>query len=113
MALLKLDSQKLQDSIGNLKSAVNTDMLESMQNVANILQNTGDSNDQIDQALENCKKFQTQYNTTLAGVDGYIGELGKVYDISEFMAKKATIGTVNSRDTGFSVKQTDTSKFRI
>lgn len=113
MALLKLDAEKFQESVGNLKASTNVEVLECMQQVANVLQNTGDSNKQIEDALENCKKFQSQYNVTLEGINGFIGELGKVYDIAVFMDKKADIGAVSGRDTGFSVKQTDTSKFHI
>ena len=113
MALVKLDAEKLQNSVGVLKTTVNTEMLEDMIKVASTLQNTGDTNKQVEQQLENCKKFQAQYITTLKGVNDYIGELGKVYDIAEFMDKKANVGDVSSRDTGFNTNKVDNSKFRM
>lgn len=113
MALMKLDAGKFQESIGSIKQVVNTEILETMQLVAQALQNTGDTNKIVDDQLENCKKFQTHYNTTLDGVKSFMGELGKVYDIAEFMDKKANIGEVKSRDTGFGVNAIATDKFKI
>ena len=113
MALMKLDSQKFQDSIGEIRQVVNSDILDLMSGVATTLQNTGDDNQLVAQQLENCKKFQGSYNVFLEGTKGFLGELEKCYDISEYISKKADIGGVQSRDTGFANKQIDGSKFRI
>lgn len=113
MALMKLNAGKFQESIGAIKQVVNTEILEVMQSVAQALQNTGDTNRIVTDQLDNCKKFQTHYNTTLEGVEAFMGELGKVYDIAEFMDKKANIGEVKSRNTGFGVNAIATDKFKI
>lgn len=113
MALMKLDSQKFQDSIGEIRQVVNSDILDLMSGVATTLQNTGDDNQLVNQQLENCKKFQSSYNVFLEGTKGFLGELEKCYDISEYISKKADIGGVQSRDTGFTNKQIESKKFRI
>lgn len=111
--LLKLDSEKFNNSIGALKNATNAQIVEQMAKVAQTLKNTGDSNPLVEQALGACKKFQTQYNTTLAGIDGFIKETRKMYDIAEHMEKRASVGEVSSRDTGFENNQVDSSSVLI
>lgn len=111
--LLKLDSEKFNNSIGALKAASNDQIVESMTRVAQTLKNTGDSNPLVEQALEACKKFQNQYNVTLAGIDGFIKETRKMYDIAEHMEKRANVGEVSSRDTAFDNQQIDSSSVLI
>lgn len=110
MAKLNLDSEKFENSIGELKKAANENVIANMTAVAAALRNTDDSNPLIGQSLENCKKFQFQYNVCLEGIESFIGEMDKVYEISEYMQKKANVGTVSGRDTGFSTEKIDTGK---
>ena len=99
--LLKLNKEVFDSSIGALKASTNEAVVEEMTRVATILKNTGDNNPLVEQALEACKKFQTQYNVTLADVDGFIQESRNMYDITEYLEKSATVGEVSNRETGF------------
>lgn len=99
--MIKLEKEVFDNSIGALKASTNEAVVGEMTRVANILKNTGDSNPLVEQALEACKKFQTQYNVTLSGVDGFIRESRNMYDITEYLEKSATVGEVSNRETGF------------
>lgn len=111
--LLKLDSEKLESSIGVLQDTFNTQVLEAMTEVASVLKNTGDTNPQVEQCIEACKVFQAQYNTQLDSVNDFIKETEKVYDISEYMSKRAHVGEVSARDTGFKVTSVDPDSVMI
>lgn len=111
--LVKLEKEKLENSIGVLSKSFNEDVLEKVGHVAGVLKNIGDSNPLVEQTMVACKKFQGQYNTTLEGVSSFLEETAKVFDIAEFMEKRATVGEVGSRDTGFSTEKINPDKVMV
>lgn len=107
--MLKLDAQKFEETIGQLKKGFNQDVLESVGKVAAVLKDDIGENPIIAQTVDQCKKFQASYNVALEGVDKVIGEFGKVFDITEYLEKRATVGELSSRDTSFSTSNIDPS----
>lgn len=107
--MLKLDAQKFDETIGQLKKGFNHDVLESVGKVAAILKDDVGENPVIDQTIEQCKKFQASYNVALECVDKVIREFGKVYDITEYLEKRVSVGEISSRDTSFATSDIDPS----
>lgn len=107
--LLKLDSEKLDATIGAVKRMANSEPIEAIAAFAGALVNSGDDNELIRQGIEAGKKFQGQFNElTETGVDKITAEIGKVYDISEYL-KRLNVGEISNRDASVTISTIDPS----
>lgn len=95
--MLKLDEARLDESIGEIKRSLNSEVLGTMENVASVIMPEQGTNNLVDQTIDNCKKFQNQFNQATEGFSRFIGEIGKVIDIADFL-KKFEMNDVQNRD---------------
>lgn len=95
---IQLNEERLNESIGIVKSCMNSSVLDSMQNLSAAIMPEEGTNPLVDQVIEDCRKFQSQFNETTAGLRDFIAEMGKVLDIKEYL-DKLSIQSVSNRDT--------------
>ncbi|MFQ9150767.1 MAG: hypothetical protein ACLR6B_03735 [Blautia sp.] len=65
------------------------------------------TNDLVDQALDDCLKFQNQFNETTQVLRNAITETGKLVEIDEYL-KKLNISNVATRSTSAATGSIDT-----
>jgi hypothetical protein len=107
--LIKLDTQLLLDSIGILEREANGQVLEKVTPLAALLGNTGDANRITEEYRGECVNFQKDYNVLKDSIDDLVKDIGQVVDLSEYHAKKATVGQVSREDLSFDAGKIDTS----
>jgi hypothetical protein len=107
MGTIKLDSGKIEQSIGLLHKQVNQEVLDRVKALAVVLKDSGDDNEQVKEMLEVAGKFQSQYNEFIDSVDGFVKDAEQVFDLSEYMAKRATVGDISKRDLSFQNNKID------
>ena len=95
---IQLNEERLTESVGIVKGCMNSNVLDVMQNLSAAIMPEAGTNQLVDQAIEDCRKFQNQFNETTKGLRDFITEMGKVLDIKEYL-DKLSIGTVSNRDT--------------
>lgn len=95
MAMLNLDQEKLESSLGIITKSFSNDFIESTVGLGQTLGNAED-NQLNQQALENWKKVQAIYNEVVPVVTGYMEETKKVYDVAEYLDKKFDAGQVSN-----------------
>lgn len=100
---MELNQVTLESTIGEIKKRFNDDTLAAFEGLAVALKGeaANGGNALVDQALEQCKKVQTMYNTCLNSVNGFFKDCNEVAIIAEYLEKKADIGAVKSHDTSF------------
>jgi hypothetical protein len=108
-SLIKLDTQRLQDSIGLLLDSTNSEILEAFGVLGDVLKNTGDNNKITQDLLDNCRNFQEAYNEYVECTKGSLKDLEAVVDLSEFHAKRASVGEVEKADLSFKTSGIDVS----
>lgn len=94
--MIKLDKAVLDESVGALKKGFNEEVLNQMQQVASMINSMEDGSSVVQQAKENLAKMQKAYNTVLPQTEVFLAEIGKTYDIAEYMESKANIGDVRN-----------------
>jgi hypothetical protein len=107
--VVKLDSAKLDNSLGIIMKNMNEDVLNSVEELAALMKNTGDDNPLTEQVLEACVNFQNNYNSIREGVQEVVSDITNAYDVSEWLAKRATVGEVSKQDLSFSGSKLDAS----
>ncbi len=108
MAQLHLDASKIEESLGPLERVANGNVAELVDSLAQALLPQAGSNELVDEVISNCKKVQDNYNNGfLPGLQSTIAEYKKVVDITEYLAKKASVGSVANDDTGFTTGKID------
>lgn len=105
--LINLDTNKLQESIGVLEECTNVVVLEVFSDLAEKLKNTGDDNRVTQELLEQCRNFQNSYNLYVESVENSLNDLGQVVELSEYHAKKASVGEVKQKDLSFKNEKID------
>lgn len=109
MAQFHLDAAKIEESLGPLERVANGNVVELVDSLAQALLPQAGSNELVDEVIANCKKVQENYNSGfLPGLQATITEYKKVVDISEYLAKKASVGSVANEDTGFATGKINT-----
>lgn len=100
--MLKLDQSTIDNSIGSFAKAFNDTILDDFASLAAMLKDEEASggNALVTQALENCRKFQAQYNICLDSFRGFYKDAQNVAEIAEYV-KKVSMGEVGSHDTSF------------
>lgn len=114
MAQLNLDAAKIEESLGPLEAVANTSVVDLCNDLAAVLTPHAGENELMDELLEQCKKATLNYNDNfLPGLTATIEEFKTVIDVSEYLAKKASVGDVKNEDTGFKTEKIDASKVMI
>ena len=101
--MIKIDVNRLDESIGVIQHTCNGEVLEVMTELARVLAPERGTNELIDQALEDCLKYQNQFNETTQVLRNAITETGKL----EYL-KKLDISNVASRSTSAATGNIDT-----
>ena len=105
--MIKIDASRLDESIGVIQRTLNGDVLEVMTELARVLAPERGTNDLVDQALDDCLKFQNQFNETTQVLRNAITETGKLVEIDEYL-KKLNISNVATRSTSAVTGSIDT-----
>ena len=105
--MIKIDVNRLDESIGVIQHTCNGEVLEVMTELARVLAPERGTNELIDQALEDCLKYQNQFNETTQVLRNAITETGKLVEIDEYL-KKLDISNVTSRSTSAATGNIDT-----
>lgn len=103
MAQYRLDGEEFNATYNQINKAANSDVIDAIQGIAGILKPHKDDAEIFGQAYENCVALAKSYNDggfydSLCGLKKTFDEL---FDLSEYMEKKANIGSVSSADTSF------------
>lgn len=110
MGEIKLNSEEFNSTYAQILKASNEQVIDAMGSIASILKSHSGESAVIDQCLDNCKALQKSYNE---GFYDSLTNLKKTYDglfdLSEYMEKKANIGSVSQVDTGFKAGTFDPS----
>ena len=113
--MLNLSKEKLDDSIGVLTRVTNEDFLGVFSDLAKVLKDeqANGGNAVIDQALENCTKFQNMYNPYVESTRGLLKDIREVSEIAEYLEKQASIGSVGTHDATFKSSGINADEARI
>ena len=106
MSMYTLNAEEFGATYNALNKATNQNIIAAMQELAGILKAHEGESDVIDQAIANCHTLADNYNQ---GFCESLTKLDQLFDLSEFMAKKANIGDVSKVDTGFEAGKLDAS----
>lgn len=110
MAQYKLDAQEFNDTYNEINKVTNSDIIEVMNGLAQTLKEHKDDAEIFGQAYENCKKLADSYNGGFYESLCHLKEtFDGLFDLSEYMEKKANIGSVSSADTSFKAGTFDAS----
>lgn len=110
--MLQLNKDELQDGIGVIIQAANTDIIDDVQSLADAIKADGD-NDMKEKLLIQCGKLQSIYNDSFKpSVDGLIEDFSSAYEIAELL-EKSDVGSVSSSDASFKSKNIDPSTVRL
>jgi hypothetical protein len=105
-----LNAEEFTATYNALNKAVNQNIIAAMQELAGILKAHEGESDVIDQAIANCHTLADSYNQGFCeSLTKLKGTFDQLFDLSEFMAKKASIGDVSKVDTGFEAGKLDAS----
>lgn len=96
--MIKIDVNRLDESIGVIQRVCNGEVLEVMSKCASVLSPERGTNELIDQALDDCLKFQNNFNETTQVLRNAISETSKLVDIDNYL-KKLDISNVATRST--------------
>lgn len=108
MAQLNLDAARIEESFGPLQAVANANIVDLIDQLAAVLKPQAGTNEIADELIGLCKKVQDNYNAGfLETLNSTITEYKKVIDISEYMSKRASVGTVSSVDTGVKTDSID------
>ena len=114
MGAIKLNADEFNATYAQINKAANSDLIESVQNLGALLTQHKDDNEIANQAYENCKALAECYNNgfydSLCGLKKTYDNL---FDLSEYMDKKANIGSVSKADTSFKAGTFDPSKVMV
>lgn len=101
--MLNLSKEKLDDSVGVLTRVTNEDFLAAFTDLAKVLkeEQANGGNAVIDQALENCTKFQNTYNPYVESTRGLLKDIREVAEVADYLEKQANIGSVGTHDATF------------
>lgn len=105
---LTLDPQVIDGAYGNLKKAVNGDVIDGMTALASALTPVaGDSQIYAD-LLAGAKEVQAKYNTDYKpAVDATLANFSAEIDIANWLAKQADIGSVANAQIDASMEKID------
>ena len=110
MSMYTLNAEEFTATYNALNKAVNQNIIAAMQELAGILKGHERESDVIDQAIANCHTLADSYNQGFCeSLTKLKGTFDQLFDLSEFMAKKASIGDVSKVDTGFEAGKLDAS----
>ena len=76
---IQLNEERLNESVGIVKGCMNSNVLDVMQNLSAAIMPEAGTNQLVDQAIEDCRKFQNQFNETTKGLRDFITEMGKFW----------------------------------
>lgn len=114
MGTMKLNAEEFSGTYAVINKASNTAIVNAMQDIASVLKPHEGDNEVISQAYANCRKLADSYNNgfyeSLVGIKKTYDEL---FDLSEYMDKKANVGDVSSADTSFESGKLDASKVMV
>lgn len=110
MSMYTLNAEEFHATYNALNKATNQNIIAAMQELAGILKAHEGESDVIDQAIANCHTLADNYNQGFCeSLTKLKGTFDQLFDLSEFMAKKASIGDVSKVDTGFEAGKLDAS----
>lgn len=106
-----IPEQEISETFGVIQKACNTSVMDSMNALAAVMLPMQGESAIVDEAIANCKKVQGLYND-----GGFVDSLRKLLNdfteldaIREYMEKKASVGNIESVDTGFNSGNIDAS----
>lgn len=105
---LTLDVQVIDEAYGNLKKAVNGDVIEGMTTLAAALQPVAQDAQIYADLLEGAKRVQEVYNTDYKpAVDATLENFSAEIDIANWLQKTADIGSVANAQIDSSIEKID------
>lgn len=107
MAEYNLSKETIDESIGNLVKCINSDVMESCDELAAILMPERGKNEITDQVIAGCKTMQTVYNEYITSAQTAIDTAKGVAEIAEYLEKRADMGTVASASVDFKSEAVD------
>ena len=102
MALLNIDAKEIEESYGVVMNVTNSKIEEAVSQLAGVLVPEKGSNALVDELIGLCKKVQDHYNNEfLPCTKAFLNEFGEIYNIGEYLEKKATNGDVATQSLGY------------
>jgi len=110
--MMQLDKNTLEEGIGIIIKASNTDIISDIEELAKAVSSDGE-NDMKVKLMESCTKFQHTFNETVKpSFDGLISAFQGTYDIAELL-ERAEVGDISTVDASFDTKAVDPASVRL
>lgn len=114
MANLNLDAKKLEGTYGVLREVAYGNIKEMLDSLAAVVMPIADTSELATELLEDCRTATSAYNDQyLPGLQATIGEFEKVFDVAEYLATKASTGSVAKVDASFKTQAVDADAVRF
>lgn len=108
--MAKFNSQQIEATVMEVTTFANTKVLELIEDLAQVIKNTGDDFPARTTFLENCGKAQASYNSWVEVARKWLDEAGNLFNLSEAIAKRLNVSGVSAREASTSLGATiDTS----
>ena len=107
---IKIDSEKIDSSLGVIRSFANDNVVDMIDQLATVMLPQAGTSELADKVIEQCKAAQRLYNEGgfLDTLNTVIKEFEKVIDVDEWLKTKADVGEVRKIDTGAETGKIDT-----
>lgn len=109
--MIQISDQELMDSVVTLKRVANTNVIESMTQLAKALKED-EGNPKVADAIDNCVKTQRQFNEYTESMGHYINAVEETLEAKERI-EKLMLTAVEAKDGSFQTKTVDASSIRI
>lgn len=105
---LKLDEKRIEESYGTIQDCLNKAVVDAIGDLAAVLVPESGTNPLADELIGLCKKAQDQYNDEyLPCVNDTLKVFSDTFEVSEYLAKKATVGDLASQTVEYKTETVD------
>lgn len=109
--MIQISDQELVDSVVVLKKVANSNVIESMTELAKALKED-EGNPKVADAIDNCVKTQRQFNEFTESMSQYISAVEETLEAKERI-EKLMLTAVESKDGSFQTKKIDAATIRV
>lgn len=109
--MIQISDQELMDSVVTLKKAANSNVIESMTDLAKALKED-EGNPKVADAIAGCVKAQRQFNEYTESMSKYISAVEETIEAKERI-EKLMLTNVEAKDGGFQTKTIDAGAIRV
>lgn len=111
MAMINIPDEELKDTYDVIRKAASGDVDEAITLLAQGLLPMAGSSEIVDQAIENGKALQANFNDNgfYDSLKNLLKDFEELDAVREYMAKKASVGSVSKVDTSFAAGNVDAS----